>query len=314
MTAERSPGDAPARRYPRYLELFERGAVRERAERARRMLAPCRLCPRDCGVNRLEDERGTCGIGERAVVSGVHPHFGEEAPLVGRRGSGTIFFSGCNLKCIFCQNYEISQEGVGRAVTAAELASMMLGLQELGCHNLNLVTPTHVVPQILESLETAVERGFTLPIVYNSGGYDSPEGLALLDGIVDIYMPDLKYQSSDMAERYSNARDYPAVAAAAVREMHRQVGDLVVSSDGVAITGLLVRHLVMPGSADNTVRVLRFLADEISHDTYVNVMRQYHPCYRACAHPPLDRSLTLAEWRGAIRAARESGLHRLDKE
>lgn len=313
MIANNPPDDAHHPRYPRYLNLIERGTLDKRAARGRAMLASCRLCPRECGVNRLEGERGICGVGERAVVSSAHPHFGEETPLVGRGGSGTIFFSGCNLKCIFCQNYEISQEAVGVTVSPEELASMMLHLEEAGCHNLNLVTPTHVVPQILESLGIAAADGFELPIVYNTGGYDALETIGLLDGIVDIYMPDCKYLSPDLAKRYSNAGDYPRVVAAALREMHRQVGDLVISEEGIAVEGLLVRHLVLPGSSDDTDRVLRFLADEISPETYVNVMRQYHPCYRASTCPPLDRPLSFDEWRAAVDAALEAGLHRLDR-
>jgi putative pyruvate formate lyase activating enzyme len=307
------PQDHPHTRRPRYLSLIEQGTFGERVSRSWAALASCRLCPRNCGVKRLEDERGVCGIGSRAVVSSAHPHFGEEAPLVGQSGSGTIFFSGCNLRCIFCQNYEISQEGAGADVSPEELASIMLHLQRIGCHNLNLVTPTHVVPHILESLEIAVEGGFELPIVYNTGGYDTLEILRLLDGIVDIYMPDFKYLSPVLAKRYSNAEDYPSVITSAIREMHRQVGDLVISGEGIAVRGLLVRHLVMPGSLEDSVRIVHFLADEISRDTYVNVMRQYHPCYRAFACPPIDRALSSAEWRQAIDAACEAGLHRLDR-
>jgi putative pyruvate formate lyase activating enzyme len=319
MSDDHGPGDIQASErglapsYPRYLDLIERGILGERIARAREFLASCNLCPRNCGVNRLENERGLCGVGEAVVVSSAHPHFGEEAPLVGKAGSGTIFFSGCNLQCIFCQNYEISRGGAGAVVSSSELAEIMLRLQEIGCHNLNLVTPTHVVPQILESLGIAVQAGFSLPIVYNTGGYDSPRTLELLNGVVDIYMPDFKYLSRDLAKRYSNAEDYPEVITAAVREMHRQVGDLAISDEGIATAGLLVRHLVMPGSLDDTTRILHFLAGEISRDTYINVMRQYHPCDRAFTCPPLDRPITHGEWREAIEAARGAGLHRLDK-
>jgi putative pyruvate formate lyase activating enzyme len=299
--------------YPSYLPLFESGELRVRLEAARSLLRTCRLCPRECGVNRLDDERGVCCIGLEAVVSSAHPHFGEEAPLVGRGGSGTIFFSGCNLKCLFCQNYEISHLLAGEKVTARRLAFLMLRLQETGCHNLNLVTPTHVVPQMLEALQLAVEGGFHLPIVYNTGGYDSVEVIHLLNCIVDIYMPDVKYLSSAAAAEYSDAADYPGVIRDVIREMHRQVGDLVMSADGIALRGLLVRHLVMPGGLEDTARIAAFLADEISRDTYVNIMAQYRPEYHAVGHAPIDRPLSRDEWREALRLARAAGLHRFDE-
>jgi len=284
-----------------------------KVERALSFLESCTLCPRKCGANRLEGEMGVCRIGRRAIVSSAHPHFGEESPLVGSRGSGTIFFSGCNLKCLFCQNYEISHLLAGDEVSAGRLAALMLRLQEIGCHNLNLVTPTHVVPQALEALELAAKGGFRLPIVYNTGGYDSLEIIRLLDGIVDIYMPDIKYLSPEAAKKYSDAGDYPEVIREVIREMHRQVGDLVMSPEGVAVRGLLVRHLVMPGMLDDTGAIVEFLASEISPDTYVNVMAQYRPEYLAHEHPPLDRPLSRDEWREAVRLARKAGLHRLDQ-
>ena len=298
--------------YPSYLSLIDSGKYDERLSKLRRTLESCRLCPRSCGVNRLKDEKGACCIGRRAVVSSAQPHFGEERPLVGRSGSGTIFFSGCNLKCLFCQNYEISQEPAGRPVSSDELASLMLGLQESRCHNLNLVSPTHVVPQILESIKAAVGGGFRLPIVYNTGGYDSIEVIRLLDGIVDIYMPDFKYLSPSMALEYSNAEDYPDVITEVVKEMHRQVGDLEISSDGVAVRGLLIRHLVMPEALDDTEKIVTFIAEEISKDSYVHIMRQYHPAYLASTVPPLDRPTSHREWEAASRLAAERGLHRLD--
>jgi putative pyruvate formate lyase activating enzyme len=276
------------------------------------MLESCRLCPRECAVDRLRDERGTCGVGRNAVVSSAHPHFGEESPLVGSKGSGTIFFSGCNLKCLFCQNYEISQDCTGTTAPCERLAAVMLRIQEMGCHNLNLVSPTHVIPQILESLEAAAGEGFRLPVVYNTGGYDSIDAIRLLDGIVDIYMPDIKYLSAEAAREYSNAADYPEVIRSVVIEMHRQVGDLEISPEGIAVRGLLVRHLVMPGWLEDTGRIVRFLAEEVSKNTYVNVMRQYRPEYRAHEHPPLDRPLSHDEWLEAIEMARKAGLHRLD--
>ena len=297
--------------YPSYLALLESGALAARRDRAISILERCRLCPRECGVNRAAGEAGVCRTGRNALVSTAHPHFGEEAPLVGSGGSGTIFFSGCSLKCLFCQNYEISHLAQGEEATPKRLAFLMLRLQEAGCHNLNLVTPTHVVPQLLEALELAASGGLRLPIVYNTGGYDSIEAVQLLDGIVDIYMPDVKYLSSAPATEYSDAADYPEVIRNVVREMHRQVGDLEISADGIAIRGLLVRHLVMPGLLDDTARVAAFLAG-VSRDTYVNVMDQYRPEYLAGEHPPLDRPLSRDEWREALRLARAAGLHRFD--
>ncbi len=298
---------------PAYLDLIERGEFHARLERSLALIESCTLCPRNCRVDRPHDETGVCRIGRRAVVSSAHPHFGEERPLVGARGSGTIFFSGCNLRCLFCQNYEISHFVSGHEVSGEELAALMLHLEEVGCHNLNVVTPTHVVPQILEALEIAAGKGFTLPLVYNTGGYDKVETLRLLDGIVDIYMPDLKFLSSEAAERYSSAGDYPDVVRGAVKEMHRQVGDLVISDEGIAERGLLVRHLVMPGLLDDTRQVVAFIANEISPNTYVNVMRQYRPEYKACDFPPLDEPLTAEDWRAAVTLAREAGLKRLDE-
>lgn len=241
------------------------------------------------------------------------PHHGEERPLSGWRGSGTIFFSWCSLRCVFCQNWEISQGGVGAEVEPAELAAMMLELQAIGCHNINLVTPSHVVAQILEALAIAAEAGLRLPLVYNTGGYDSPEALALLDGVIDIYMPDMKYGDSELAHRYSHVRDYVRVNRAAVGEMHRQVGDLSLDEDGIATRGLLVRHLVLPGDIAGTEEVLTFLAREIGPNTYLNLMDQYRPCHRAADNPPLGRPLAPAEYRRALEVAGRLGLHRLDR-
>ena len=246
-------------------------------------------------------------------MSSFGPHFGEEAPLVGRRGSGTIFFAYCNLHCVFCQNYSISQLGEGSVVDSAELADMMLSLQAKDCHNINLVSPTHVVPFILEALETAVGRGLQLPIVYNSGGYDSVETLELLDGIVDIYMPDMKYSEGKVGEKFSGVKEYPQVNRAALKEMHRQVGDLQVDESGVATRGLLVRHLVLPNGLAGTESVVKFLAEEISANTYLNVMAQYHPCYHAFEHPQISRPITNEEYSAAIELAQRYGLYRLDE-
>ncbi len=259
------------------------------------------------------EKPGTCHTGVRALVSSFGPHFGEEDPLRGYRGSGTIFFAWCNLNCQFCQNYDISQLGHGREVEPEELAEMMLSLQAQGCHNINLVSPTHVVAPILAAVLIAAEAGLRLPLVWNTGGYDSLAALALLDGVVDIYMPDMKYADAEIAQKYSKIKDYPAVNQAAVREMHRQVGDLVLDENGIALRGLLVRHLVLPEGLAGTAEIARFLAGEVSRDTYINIMDQYRPCYKAAQLPPLDRPITRAEWERAVREAREAGLHRFDK-
>jgi putative pyruvate formate lyase activating enzyme len=246
------------------------------------------------------------------VVYSSGPHHGEEDPLRGTRGSGTIFFSWCNLRCVYCQNWDISQRGAGQEVGPEELAGMMLALQGLGCHNINLVSPSHVVAQIISAVEIAARNGLRLPLVYNTGGYDSPEALALLDGIIDIYMPDMKYGDSGIARRYSRVRNYVETNRAAVTEMHRQVGDLALDAQGIAQRGLLVRHLVLPGNLAGTGQVLAFIAREISPDTYLNLMDQYHPCYRAGENPPLDRALRREEFEAALALAARHGLHRLD--
>jgi putative pyruvate formate lyase activating enzyme len=296
-----------------YLELYYSGELKERIEKARSLLENCSVCPRRCHVNRLRGEQGKCRTSREAIVSSYSPHFGEEAPLVGRYGSGTIFFTNCNLRCLFCQNYSISQLGEGEKVSKEKLAHMMLSLQSQGCHNINLVSPTHVVPQILEALEMAVASGLCLPLVYNSGGYDSEETLKLLDGIVDIYMPDMKYSDEETAEELSGIENYPEINKAAVKEMHRQVGDLQIDREGIARRGLLVRHLVLPNSLAGTRQVVNFLAQKISPYTYVNIMAQYHPCYQAYHIPSLARRLTTQEFQEAIELAHQAGLHRLDR-
>lgn len=297
---------------PGYLDLRGRGELAARAAGARARQSPCRVCPRHCGVDRGGGELGTCRVGAGALVAGHGAHHGEEAPLSGRHGSGAVFFAGCNLRCVFCQNYDISQMREGREVAAAELAGMMLELQAQGCHNINWVTPSHQVPQILDALVLAAERGLSLPIAYNTSAYDDVDTLRLLDGVVDIYLPDFKYIDRDNAARYSEAPDYPTIARAALREMHRQVGDLVVDPSGIAVRGLLVRHLVLPGGLAGTNEAMRFLADELSRDTYVNIMDQYRPCFRAHEHPELARRITAAEQAEAVRAARECGLRRIE--
>ncbi len=295
-----------------YLELCHSGELKSRVERAEAILKSCQICPHGCRVNRLAGEVGKCRTASQAVVSSYNPHFGEEAPLVGSHGSGTIFFANCTLRCIFCQNYPISQLGEGEEVSKEELAEMMLLLQANGCHNINLVTPTHVVPQILQALEIAAAKGLSIPLVYNSGGYDLVETLKLLDGIIDIYMPDMKYSNEEIALQYSGIKDYPSINKAAVKEMHRQVGDLLINEQGVATRGLLVRHLVLPHGLAGTAEVVRFLAKEVSPNTYVNIMAQYRPSHKAFQIPLLARPTTKQEFQEAIGLALQQGLERLD--
>jgi putative pyruvate formate lyase activating enzyme len=298
-----------------YMDLYRSGELQERAEAAVAGLAQCTVCPRDCGVDRLADETATCKTGRQAIVSSYFPHMGEEDPLRGWRGSGTIFFSMCNLRCVFCQNYDISQVRSGAEVSSEQLAVMMLELQHLGCHNINFVTPEHVVPQVLEALLVAVEAGLRLPIVYNTSAYDSLESLRWLDGVIDIYMPDFKLWDERLSLRYLKARDYPAAARAALKEMHRQVGVLKMDKNGLAKRGVLVRHLVMPADAAGTEAIMRFLAEELSPDTYVNIMAQYHPAgkVRGGKYAEIDRRPTGREMDQAYAAARAAGLWRFDE-
>jgi putative pyruvate formate lyase activating enzyme len=297
---------------PAYVSLLRGGELAQRAAAAMLHLSRCDVCPWVCKVDRSAGQLGFCRIGEQAGVASYGPHPGEEGVLSGRRGSGTIFFTGCNLKCKFCQNCEISQLDSGDPVTPARLAAIMLELQTMGCHNINLVSPSHIVPQIIAAVAVAAEAGLRLPLVYNSGGYDAMAMLRMLAGIVDIYMPDMKYADAAVARRYSGVSNYPQVNQAAVREMHRQVGELVVDERGLACRGLLVRHLVLPGNLAGTDRVVEFLAREISVHTYVNLMDQYRPAYEAHAQPELSRRITHAEWEEAVRLARAAGLSRLD--
>ncbi len=298
---------------PSYLRLHSEGVLTERVQKALALLEPCQVCPRACGVNRLKGELGFCETGTKAGVASYNAHFGEESPLVGRSGSGTIFIRSCSLLCSFCQNYEISHGKGGAEVGPEQMALMMVQLSQAGCHNINFVTPTHVVPQIIEALPHAIERGLRVPLVYNSSGYDSLETLALLDGIFDIYMPDFKFWDNRWAERYCEAPDYREVASAAIREMHRQVGDLALNERGIAYRGLLVRHLVMPNQVAGTEKVMEFLAKEISPDTYVNVMDQYRPCGTAHRDEFINRRLHSKEYRDAVNAAKRAGLERLDE-
>ncbi len=298
---------------PAYLDLLENGELARRVERGRAHLSDCVLCARHCHVDRTRSIRGSaCRIGVRAVLHGHHAHHGEEPCLRGTRGSGTIFVSSCNLRCLYCQNWQISQSCDGEPVDASRFAEIMLELQNRGCHNVNVVSPSHVVAQLLEAVMVAAERGLRLPLVYNTGGYDSPEGLALLDGVVDVYLPDMKYGDSRTARQYSHVRNYASVNRSAVKEMHRQVGDLAIDADGVARRGLLVRHLVLPGGLANTGRVLKFISEEISPDTHVNLMDQYYPAYRGFDYPPFNRPVTLQEYRRAVALAKKYGLRRLE--
>lgn len=305
---------------PAYQALFRSGELERRAAAAKRALQACRLCPRECGVDRLAGKTGFCHTVAEARVTSVFPHHGEENCLRGRRGSGTIFFNRCNLQCVFCQNSDISQAFAGAPVNSERLAELMLDLQGHGCHNLNFVTPTHVLAQILEALVIAAARGLHLPLVWNSGGYDAVEALTLLDGVVDIYMPDFKFWAPATAKRLAQAEDYPARARAALREMHRQVGVLRYGPDGLARRGVLVRHLVMPGLLDESKAIFEFLARELSPDTFVNVMAQYHPDHLVGARaangvvlfPEFNRRVTGAGMAEAFNAARAAGLWRFD--
>ncbi|MEJ5237331.1 radical SAM protein [Limisphaera sp. VF-2] len=309
---------APPRTWPAYLGLLQDGTLRQRAALAREALAACRVCPRQCGVNRLENKTGVCGVGRLAVVASAFPHFGEEDCLRGWGGSGTIFLSGCNLRCVFCQNHDISHTVRGQPMTAEQLADVMLALQKAGCHNINWVTPSHVVPQLLEALALAAEAGLQLPIVYNTSAYDAVETLRWLDGVVDIYMPDFKFWSPAVARRLAHAEDYPEMARAALREMHRQVGDLILDEHGLARRGLLVRHLVMPHNLAGTAEVTAWLARELSPHTYLNLMDQYRPAGQVTGpeghrrFPELGRPITAAEWRRARAEAERAGIHRFD--
>ncbi len=298
---------------PAYLKLLSSGELAKRVHLAYDRLHSCDLCPRHCGANRRESANGAaCHTGELAVVASYSAHFGEEDPLRGSGGSGTIFFAWCNLGCVFCQNYDISQRGFGQPLSLEELACVMINLQERGCHNINLVSPTHVIPQFLGALLIASKASLRIPVVYNTGGYDALESLALLDGIVDIYMPDTKYADASVARRLSGIPDYPRINQEAIREMHRQVGDLTLDDRGVAERGLLIRHLVLPNGLAGTAAIVQFLAREISPNTYLNLMDQYRPCYQAVNHPELGRRITEKEYRQAQEHAAEAGLTHLD--
>ena len=297
---------------PSYLKLYREGELEVRAKKFLSLLESCSICPRECGANRMEGETGYCGTGRKVKVASYNAHFGEEAPLVGKYGSGTIFLSSCNLLCSFCQNYDISHLAEGVEIEPEQMAAMMIQLAERGCHNINFVTPTHMVPQIVEALILAINEGLRVPLVYNSGGYDKTETLKLLNGIFDIYMPDFKFWDEKWADRFCNAGDYRLVAIEAIKEMHDQVGDLIVDDNGIAVRGLLVRHLVMPNDVSGTEKIMRFLASKISPNTYVNVMDQYRPCGSADEDEFINRRLTAQEFKDSLNKARKAGLTRLD--
>lgn len=296
-----------------YIALHQSGTLNKRQRRGHSLLSNCTLCPRECGVNRLENEIGFCGTGKLVRVASYGPHFGEEQPLVGDHGSGTIFFSGCNLNCCFCQNYDISHHPeTGVEMDSPRLAAIMLGLQQRGCHNINLVTPSHVVPQILEALTVAADKGLHIPIVYNSSGYDNPESLELLSSVIDIYMPDFKFWTTESAARYIGVRDYPEKARETLQTMHNQVGDLEVDQNGVATSGMIIRHLLMPGLHDETAEILGFIAHSLSTNSYINIMDQYRPCGDVHGFPELCRGIRREELQNAVEVAQELGLTRID--
>ncbi|ODA44909.1 radical activating enzyme [Thermodesulfovibrio sp. N1] len=299
---------------PAYLKLHRSGELKERAEKLWKIMEKCQLCPRKCGVNRLKGMKGVCRApGSKLVISAFHPHFGEERPLVGKRGSGTIFFTHCNLRCVFCQNWEISHIGRGTERSINDLADMMLFLQKIGCHNINLVTPTHYSPHILKALDVAVEKGLTLPLVYNTSGWERLEILKVLDGIVDIYLPDIKYWESSMSSKYSSgAETYPDITKEAVLEMHRQVGTAKPAKDGIIYRGLIIRHLVMPNNVAGSEKIMEWIAKVLPKDTYVNIMAQYTPLYKAFDYPEISRRITKEEYVKVVNKAKELGLSNLD--
>ena len=300
--------------YPSYLKLAKEGLLSRRAEELYSFYESCHLCPRNCRVDRTRGETGVCQATARVKISSAFPHFGEEGPLVGKGGSGTIFFSNCGLRCVFCQNYTISIEGEGVEITDQKLAETMLKVQSFGCHNINLVTPTHYVPSIVRALEGAVRLGLNIPLVYNTSGYETMEVLKLLEGIIDIYLPDLKYTNSSRAATYSSgAYNYPYYAKQAIKEMHRQVGDLQVEAKGVAVRGIILRHLILPNRISGTEELVKFVAHELSKSTYLNLMAQYRPEYKASEYPEISRRISRREYNEALAWAKKYGLSRLDR-
>ncbi|MHB1127995.1 MAG: radical SAM protein [Bacillota bacterium] len=293
----------------KYLKLYPNGELRRRVDELKKCLNKCTLCPRECTANRLAGERGKCGAGEQVEISGYGPHFGEESPLVGRGGSGTIFFAFCSLSCVFCQNYETSRGRDKYEVSIKELAEIMIELQHMGCVNINLVTPTHYVPLIIEALMMAIGLGLQLPLVYNSSGYESISILRQLEGIIDIYLPDIKYAEAEIAQKYSRIPNYPQAAKVALIEMHRQVGDLVLDKNGVAARGLIIRHMVMPGGLAGTNDLMQFIAREVSPNSWINIMDQYYPTYLAHRYPEIGRRVTPEEFKKALMAAQKASPH-----
>ena len=305
-------GPSDGQTYPSYLELEKKGLLSERVEKLYSHYENCTLCPRDCRVNRKDGQTGKCQATAKVKVSSAFPHFGEEAPLVGQKGSGTIFFSNCSLRCIYCQNYEISLEGEGVEISDQRLAETMIKIQKMGCHNINLVTPTHYSPSIVHAVQLAIPKGLRIPLVYNTGGYEKLEILKLLDGIVDIYLPDCKYMDPQHAAKYSSeAYNYPHYAKLALKEMHRQVGDLNVDGRGIAVRGLMVRHLILPNRIAGTEEFLKFVAENLSKNTYINLMAQYRPEYKASDYPEISRRIKSSEYAEAKKWAKKYGLNRL---
>ncbi len=295
---------------PTYLNLHKKGVIKKRIDKLKAIIKDCHLCPHNCRVNRLKGETGVCKSDSRLKVASYGPHFGEEAPLVGTKGSGTIFFSNCSLQCVYCQNYDISQKGQGQYMDPKDVADIMLNLQKRGCHNINLVTPTHMIYGIIKAVDKAVEQGLRLPLVYNTGGYDSVKTLKLLDGIIDIYMPDIKYADNQLAKKYSNAPDYFDIVKKAVIEMHKQVDDIEII-DGIAQKGLLARHLVLPENISGTEKIIDFVAKQISKNTYFNLMKQYYPSYKADQHTSLNQRINNRKYELLRSYAKQKGL-RLD--
>jgi len=299
------------RKYPSYLELEEKGILSQRIKKLYSIYESCHLCPRGCHVNRTKGETGKCNATSKVKVSSAFPHFGEEAPLVGKKGSGTIFFSNCGLRCVFCQNYKISIEGEGVEIADSRLADMMIQLQRVGCHNINLVTPSHYVPNIVNALQKAIRRGLHIPLVYNTSPYETLETLQLLDGVIDIYLPDCKFMDPEYAAKYSGETyNYPYYVKIALKEMHRQVGVLKVNGKGIAVKGLMIRHLVLPNKIAGTEKFIKFVAENFPKTTYINIMGQYQPEYKAFDYPELARRLKRSEYTEALRLARKYGLNR----
>ncbi|MFB0565414.1 MAG: radical SAM protein [Candidatus Aminicenantaceae bacterium] len=303
-----------SKKYPSYLELEEKGILSERIAKLFSIYENCHICPRNCRVDRTKGQTGKCKATSKVKVSSAFPHFGEERPLVGKKGSGTIFFSNCGLRCVYCQNYKISIEGEGEEISDRKLADIMLGLQKLGCHNINLVTPTYYIPNIVNALQKAIKRGLNTPLVYNTSGYETLETLQLLDGIIDIYLPDCKYMDPEYSAKYSDgAFNYPYYVKIALKEMHRQVGVLKVNSKGIAVNGLMIRHLVLPSRISGTEKFLKFVAENIPKTTYINIMSQYRPEHKAFEYPKIARRIKRSEYAEALNWARKYGLNRLAK-